>query len=177
MDARSEQKEQKTTKVSNLDLSAIGDRPSPRSRVMPPLLDFSGLNNQSSTMSTLNTEATRNFQKLRKLFNVSVLIHVVTLILTLVALLANVNSLYTLFPFCMTFSLAFVLEVITLIQKIRKRNLWLIKFAVYFRLAISGAAALLGFLGILWALLGTTNDGGGWGRGDWTEFIGARGRE
>lgn len=77
----------------------------------------------------------------------------------------------------MTFSLTFILEVITVIQKIRKRNLWLIKIAVIFRLSVSGIAALLGFLGIIWAILGTTNDGGGWGRGIWSEFIDTQGRE
>jgi hypothetical protein len=74
---------------------------------------------------------------------------VVTLVLTLVGVLAKVKSLYTIFPFCMTFSLTFILEVITVIQKIRKRNLWLVKFAVVFRLVVSGIAAVLGFLGIL----------------------------
>lgn len=41
------------------------------------------------------------------------------------------------------------MEVITVIQKIRKRNLWLVKFAVIFRLVVSGLAAALGFVGIL----------------------------
>ena len=73
----------------------------------------------------------------------------VTLILTLVGLLANVKSLYTVFPFCMAYSLSFIMEVITVTQKIRKRNLWLVKFAVIFRLVVSGLAAALGFVGIL----------------------------
>jgi hypothetical protein len=30
---------------------------------------------------------------------------------------------------------------------------------------------------VLWAILGTTNDGGGWGKGDWKDFINSTGAE
>lgn len=69
------------------------------------------------------------------------------------------------------------MEIITVIQKIRKRNLWLVRITIKLRFVISIIAVFLGFLGVLWAILGTAGDGGGWGRGTWPEFINSTGKE
>ena len=86
-------------------------------------------------------------------------------IITIVGLITKLIVLYPFFPFMVTFGLTMIMEIITIVQKIRKRNLWLVKITVYLRLIVSVIAFLLAFLGILWSILGTTGDGGGWGRG------------
>lgn len=98
-------------------------------------------------------------------------------IITIVGLITKLIVLYPFFPFMVTFGLTMIMEIITIVQKIRKRNLWLVKITVYLRLIVSVIAFLLAFLGILWSILGTTGDGGGWGRGQWQDFIEASGKE
>jgi hypothetical protein len=45
------------------------------------------------------------------------------------------------------------------------------------RLILSLLSVVLGFLGVLWAVLATTGDGGGWGRGEWQDFVNTTGKE
>lgn len=44
------------------------------------------------------------------------------------------------------------------------------------RLTLSVTITVLGFFGVIWAVLGTTGEGGGWGRGNWPDFIESSGR-